>query len=197
MCDEDLRQAPGQSGCKVYRRVIDEPRKGIKPPIRHKWASRLTVGSGSGKPTGEIQRDFWGASARSFALRLPEYAGDGVVSRVSTRPRCDDGTLSLPPSGAFSKRSEDAVGQARESVAAQAGLAEDVCGRDRCGQEAEDCHSAKPSRGPPSPCGSSLNARRKRSIRSSRSNSVRFSAARLESPVEVCGSRSSRASNSC
>jgi transposase len=119
MRGNDWTRVLGWPGYKVYRHEIDEPGKRLKLWVRRKRASKLLVCSGCGKPRGEIV-----ASYEREVRDLPcfEYLTTVVVELH--RVRCPDCGLKtervplLPSKAPFSKRFEDAVGQACESAAA-------------------------------------------------------------------------------
>ena len=119
MRDNDWTRVLGWPGYKVYRHEIDEPGKRLKLRVRRRRANKLLVCSGCGKPRGEIV-----ASYEREVRDLPcfEYLTTVVVELY--RVRCPDCGVTaekvplLPSKAPFSKRFEDAVGQACESAAA-------------------------------------------------------------------------------
>ena len=171
MRDNDWTRVLGWPGYKVYRHEIDEPGKRLKLWVRRKRANKLLVCSGCGEASGEIV-----ASYEREVRDLPCFEYQTTVVIELYRVRCPDCGVKaekvplLPSKAPFSKRFEDAVGQACESAAAsrvarqfglaastvraidqrylarwaadaaQAGPAADGCGRDLCGQEAEVHH---------------------------------------------------------
>jgi transposase len=119
MRDNDWTRVLGWPGYKVYRHEIDEQAKRLKLWVRRKRANTLLVCSGCGKPTGEMV-----ASYEREVRDLPcfEYLTTVVIELY--RVRCPDCGVKaekvplLPGKAPFSKRFEDAVGQACESSAA-------------------------------------------------------------------------------
>jgi len=129
MRDNDWTRVLGWPGYKVYRHEIDEAGKRLKLWVRHRRANKLLVCSGCGKLRGEIV-----ASYEREVRDLPwsEYKTTVVIELY--RVHCPDCGVRaekvplLPSKAPFSKRFEDAVGQACESaagsrVAKQFGLA--------------------------------------------------------------------------
>jgi transposase len=119
MRDNDWTRVLGWPGYKVYRHEIDEQAKRLKLWVRRKRANKLLVCSGCGKPTSEMV-----ASYEREVRDLPcfEYLTTVVIELY--RVRCPDCGVKaekvplLPGKAPFSKRFEDAVGQACESSAA-------------------------------------------------------------------------------
>jgi transposase len=119
MRDNDWTRVLGWSGYKVYRHEIDEAGKKLKLWVRRKRANKLLVCSGCSRATGEIV-----ASYEREVRDLPcfEYLTTVVIELY--RVRCPDCGVKaekvplLPGKAPFSKRFEDAVGQACESAAA-------------------------------------------------------------------------------
>jgi len=117
MRENDWTRVLGWPGYKVYRYEIEETSKRLKLWVRRKRGHKLLVCSGCGKPTAEI------ASVYEREVRdLPwsEYLTTVVVELYRVRcPSCGVKTEKVPqlPSKApFSKRFEDAVGEACESA---------------------------------------------------------------------------------
>lgn len=103
----------------MYRHEIDEQAKTLKLWVRRKRANKLLVCSGCGKPVGQMV-----ASYEREVRDLPcfEYLTTVVIELY--RVRCPDCGVKaekvpeLPSKAPFSKRFEEAVGQACESAAA-------------------------------------------------------------------------------
>lgn len=119
MRDNDWTRVLGWPGYKVYRHEIDEPGKRLKLWVRRKRANKLLVCSGCGKPTGEMVTSY---EREVRDLPCFEYLTTVVIELY--RIRCPDCGVRaekvplLPSKAPFSKRFEDAVGQACESAAA-------------------------------------------------------------------------------
>jgi transposase len=126
----DWTKVLGWPGYAVYQHEIDEERKGLKLWVRRKRGNRMLVCSGCGRKISEA------AAVTEREVRdLPcfEYVTTVIIELY--RVRCPDCGLKiekvpqLPSKAPFSKRFEDAVGEACESasarrVAKQFGLAE-------------------------------------------------------------------------
>jgi transposase len=119
MRDNDWTRVLGWPGYKVYRHEIDERGKRLKLWVRRRRANKLLVCSGCGKPTSEVV-----SSYEREVRDVPcfEYLTTVVVELY--RVGCPDCGVKvekvplLPSKAPFSKRFEDAVGQACESSAA-------------------------------------------------------------------------------
>lgn len=120
MRDNDWTKVLGWPGYRVWRSEIDEPRKRLKLWVRRKRGNRVLVCSGCGRRVDEI------AEICEREVRdLPcfEYRTTVVVELY--RLRCLDCGVKaekapqLPSKAPFSRRFEDAVGQACESAAAR------------------------------------------------------------------------------
>jgi len=118
--DNDWTKVLGWPGYRVWRSEIDEPRKRLKLWVRRKRGNRVLVCSGCGRRVDEI------AEICEREVRdLPcfEYRTTVVVELY--RLRCLDCGVKaekapqLPSKAPFSRRFEDAVGQACESAAAR------------------------------------------------------------------------------
>lgn len=130
MRDSDWTRILGWPGYRVWRSEIDEPAKRLKLWVRRKRGNQALICSGCGRRLHEI------AAVYEREVRdLPwvEYRTTVVIELY--RVKCPDCGLKaekvaqLPSKAPFSKRFEDAVGQACENAAArrvakQFGLAE-------------------------------------------------------------------------
>ena len=130
MRQNDWTKILGWPGYAVYQHEIDEEQKRIKLWVRRKRGNRWLVCSGCGRKIGE-PADVTQREVRD--LPCFEYRTTVVIELY--RVRCPDCGLKiekvpqLPSKAPFSKRFEDAVGEACESasarrVAKQFGLAE-------------------------------------------------------------------------
>lgn len=119
MRDNDWTRVLGWPGYKVYRHEIDEGGKRLKLWVRRKRANKQLVCSGCGKLVGDIVESY-----EREVRDLPWSEYKVTVAIELYRIRCPDcGVRSekaplLPSKAPFSKRFEDAVGQACESAAA-------------------------------------------------------------------------------
>lgn len=119
MKENDWSKILGWPGYKVYRHEIDERAKTLKLWVRRKRANKLLVCSGCGKPAGEIAESY---EREVRDLPCFEYLTTVVIELY--RVRCADCGVKaekvpqLPSKAPFSKRFEDAVGEACESAAA-------------------------------------------------------------------------------
>lgn len=130
MRDKDWTRILGWPGYRVYQQEIDEKAKTLKLWVRRKRGNRKLVCSGCGrrldKPMDVTEREVrdlpWGEFRTTvvmelFRVRCPDC--DPKIEKVDQ----------LPSKAPFSKRFEEAVGQACESasarrVARQFGMAE-------------------------------------------------------------------------
>ncbi len=119
MADKDWTRILGWPGYKVYRHELDERGKRLNLWARRKRSDRQLVCSGCGKLVSEIVESY---EREVRDLPCFEYLTTVVVELYRVRcPGCGVRTEKVPllPSNApFSKRFEDAVGQASESAAA-------------------------------------------------------------------------------
>ncbi len=120
MRESDWTRLLNWPGYKVYRQEIDEGNKKLKLWVRRKRGYRQLTCSGCGKPVSKIA-DIYEREIRD--LPWSEYRTTVVVElyRVSC-PNCGIKTEKVPqlPSNApFSKRFEEAVGQACENASAR------------------------------------------------------------------------------
>jgi transposase len=119
MRDNDWTRVLGWPGYKVYRHEIDEAGKRLKLWVRRKRAHKHLVCSGCGKLVGEMV-DSYEREIRD--LPWSEYKTTVVIELYRVRCRnCGvraERVPLLPSKAPFSKRFEDAVGQACESAAA-------------------------------------------------------------------------------
>ena len=130
MRDSDWTRILGWPGYRVWRSEIDEPAKRLKLWVRRKRGNRALICSGCGRRIHEI------AAVYEREVRdLPcfEYRTTVVIELYRVKcPSCGlkaEKVPQLPSKAPFSRRFEDAVGQACENAAArrvarQFGLAE-------------------------------------------------------------------------
>ena len=130
MRDSDWTRILGWPGYRVWRSEIDEPAKRLKLWVRRKRGNRALICSGCGRRIHEI------AAVYEREVRdLPCFEYRTTVVIELYRVKCLSCGLKaekvpqLPSKAPFSKRFEDAVGQACENAAArrvarQFGLAE-------------------------------------------------------------------------
>jgi transposase len=128
--DSDWTKILGWPGYRVWRSEIDEPAKRLKLWVRRKRGNRALICSGCGRRMHEI------AAVYEREVRdLPCFEYRTTVIIELYRVKCPDcglkaeKVMQLPSKAPFSKRFEDAVGQACENAAArrvakQFGLAE-------------------------------------------------------------------------
>jgi transposase len=122
MKERDWTRVLGWPGYQVYAKEIDEPRKKLKLWVRRKKAGLKLICSGCGQavPAGKIQE----ISEREVRdLPCFEYSTTVVVETYRMKcPRCGfraEKVAQLPSKAPFSKRFEEAVGQACESASAR------------------------------------------------------------------------------
>ena len=120
MRDNDWTKILGWPGYRVYRAEIDEGAKTLKLWVRRKPGNRKVVCSGCGRRVSEI-REVYEREVRDLACF--EYQTTVVLELYRVRcPRCGvkaEKVEQLPSKAPFSKRFEEAVGQACESAAAR------------------------------------------------------------------------------
>ena len=120
MRDNDWTKILGWPGYRVYRTEIDEGAKTLKLWVRRKPGNRKVVCSGCGRRVSEI-REVYEREVRDLACF--EYQTTVVLELYRVRcPECGVKTEKveqLPSKAPFSKRFEEAVGQACESAAAR------------------------------------------------------------------------------
>lgn len=130
MPHRDWTKILGWPGYQVYQYEIDEERKTLKLWVRRKKRTKKLICSGCGRHCGEIH-DTHQREVRD--LPCFEYQATVVVERHRVRcPECGlkmEKVAQLPSKAPYSKRFEEAVGQACESasarqVARRMGLAE-------------------------------------------------------------------------
>jgi transposase len=118
--DNDWTKILGWPGYRVYRTEIDEGAKTLKLWVRRKPGNRKVVCSGCGRRVSEI-REVYEREVRDLACF--EYQTTVVLELYRVRcPECGVKTEKveqLPSKAPFSKRFEEAVGQACESAAAR------------------------------------------------------------------------------
>ena len=119
MRENDWTRVLGWPGYKVYRYEIDEHAQRLKLWVRRRRGHRQLVCSGCGRAVGSIVETY---EREVRDLACFEYATTVVIELY--RLRCPDCGVKaekvplLPSKAPFSKRFEDAVGQACESAAA-------------------------------------------------------------------------------
>ena len=120
MRDNDWTKILGWPGYRVYRTEIDEGAKTLKLWVRRKPGNGKVVCSGCGRRVSEI-REVYEREVRDLACF--EYQTTVVLELYRVRcPECGVKTEKveqLPSKAPFSKRFEEAVGQACESAAAR------------------------------------------------------------------------------
>jgi transposase len=128
--DNDWTKILGWPGCRVWRSEIDEPSKRLKLWVRRMGGNRVLICSGCGRRVQEIAA-VYEREVRDLACF--EYRTTVVIELYRAKcPECglkSEKVAQLPSKAPFSKRFEDAVGQACENAAArrvakQFGLAE-------------------------------------------------------------------------
>jgi transposase len=120
--EHDWTSVLGWPGYRVYRKEIDEKAKKLKLWVRRKKAGLKLICSGCGQhvPAGRIQE-----TCEREVRDLPcfEYSTTVVVETYRVKcPRCGfraEKVAQLPSKAPYSKRFEEAVGQACESAAAR------------------------------------------------------------------------------
>lgn len=123
MRENDWTKVLGWPGYKVYRAEIDEPGKGLKLWVRRKRGNKRLICSGCGQRGSAIAESY---EREVRDLPCFEYLTTVVVELYRLRcPRCGvkaekvPQLQQLPGKAPFSKRFEDAVGEACESAAAR------------------------------------------------------------------------------
>ena len=120
MRDNDWTRVLGWPGYRVYRAEIDEAAKALKLWVHRKAGNRKRVCSGCGRRVNEIHETY-----EREVRDLPCFEYRTTVIIELYRVRCPDCGLKtekveqLPGKAPFSKRFEEAVGQACESAAAR------------------------------------------------------------------------------
>jgi transposase len=118
--DNDWTKILGWPGYRVYRAEIDEAAKALKLWVRRKSGNRKVVCSGCGRRVSEIC-EVYEREVRDLACF--EYQTTVVLELYRVRcPQCGvkaEKVEQLPSKAPFSKRFEEAVGQACESAAAR------------------------------------------------------------------------------
>jgi transposase len=122
MRERDWTRVLGWPGYRVFQKEIDEPRKTLKLWVRRKKAGLKLICSGCGQhvPASRIQE-----ICQREVRDLPcfEYTTTIVVETYRLKcPQCGfraEKVAQLPSKAPFSKRFEEAVGQACESAAAR------------------------------------------------------------------------------
>jgi transposase len=119
MRENDWTRVLGWPGYKVYRHAIDEQAKTLKLWVRRKRGHRQLVCSGCGRLVSAVAQTY---ERELRDLPCFEYVTTVVIELYRVRcPDCGVKTEKiplLPGKAPFSKRFEDAVGQACESAAA-------------------------------------------------------------------------------
>ena len=120
MRDNDWTKILGWPGYRVYRTEIDEAAKALKLWVRRKSGNRKVVCSNCGRGVSEIC-EVYEREVRDLACF--EYQATVVLELYRVRcPQCGvkaEKVEQLPSKAPFSKRFEEAVGQACESAAAR------------------------------------------------------------------------------
>ena len=120
MRDNDWTRILGWPGYRVWRSEIDESSKRLKLWVRRKRGNRVLVCSGCGRRVAEIA-EIYEREVRD--LPCFEYRTTAVIELYRVRcPECGpkaEKVAQLPSKAPFSKRFEEAVGQACESAAAR------------------------------------------------------------------------------
>jgi transposase len=117
--DSDLTKLLGSLGYRVYRHEINERAKTLKCSIRRKRGNRKLVCSGCGR---KLDKAYEVSEREVRDLPCMEFWATVVAEEY--RVRCPDCGIKmekvpqLPSNAPFSKRFDDAVGQACESAAA-------------------------------------------------------------------------------
>jgi transposase len=128
--DSDWTRILGWPGYRVWRSEIDEPAKRLTLWVRRKRGNRVLICSGCGRRVDKVA-EIYEREVRD--LPCFEYRTTVVIELYRVKcPDCGikaEKVAQLPSKAPFSKRFEDAVGQACESAAArrvarQFGLAE-------------------------------------------------------------------------
>ena len=120
MPDIDWTKILGWAGYRVYQRDINEERKALRLWVRRKRGNRVMLCSGCGRRVQEIHTVY---EREVRDIQCFEYRTAVVVELY--RIRCPDCGVKaekvdqLPSKAPYSKRFEDAVGQACESAAAR------------------------------------------------------------------------------
>jgi transposase len=118
--DNDWTRILGWPGYRVWRSEIDEPAKRLKLWVRRKRGNRALICSGCGRRGREIA-EIYEREVRD--LPCFEYRTTVVIELYRVKcPDCGikaEKVAQLPSKAPFSKRFEDAVGQACESAAAR------------------------------------------------------------------------------
>jgi len=116
--DNDWTRILGWPGYRVWRSEIDEPAKRLKLWVRRKRGNLVLICCGCGRRVREIAAVY---EREVRDLPCPEYRTTVVIELY--RVKCPDCGLKaekvpqLPSKAPFSKRFEDAVGQACENAA--------------------------------------------------------------------------------
>ena len=119
MRENDWTRVLGWPGYKVYRAEIDEPAKRLRLWVRRKRGNKQLVCSGCGQLVSAIAETY---EREVRDLPCFEYLTTVTIELYRLRcPRCGvkaEKVPQLPSKAPFSKRFEDAVGEACESAAA-------------------------------------------------------------------------------
>ena len=120
MRENDWTRILSWPGYKVYQVEIDEPAKRLKLWVRRKRGNKQLICSGCGQPVSTIAETY---EREVRDLPCFAYLTTVVVELYRLRcPRCGvkaENVPQLPSKAPFSKRFEDAVGEACESAAAR------------------------------------------------------------------------------
>jgi Helix-turn-helix domain of transposase family ISL3 len=122
MKERDWTRVWGWPGYRVYQKEIDETGKKLKRWVRRKKAGRKLICSGCGQhlPASRIQE-----TCEREVRNLPCFEYSTTIVVETYRVQCPrygfraEKVAQLPSKAPFSKRFEEAVGQACESAAAR------------------------------------------------------------------------------
>ena len=120
MTDTEWTKLLGWPGYRVWRQEIDEENKTLKLWVRRKRGNKKLICSGCGQPAGDIHE-----VCEREVRDLPVFQFQTTVTVELYRLRCPrcgpriERVEQLPGKAPFSKRFEDAVGQACESASAR------------------------------------------------------------------------------
>jgi len=120
LTDTEWTKLLGWPGYRVWRQEIDEENKTLKLWVRRKRGNKKLICSGCGQPAGDIHE-----VCEREVRDLPVFQFQTTVTVELYRLRCPrcgpriERVEQLPGKAPFSKRFEDAVGQACESASAR------------------------------------------------------------------------------
>ena len=141
-------------GYRVYRQKIDENNKVLELWVRRKRGNRKLACSGCGRKFADAY------DSNERAVRDRPWSGFRTTVHIEVyRVKCPDCGVKvekvplLPSKAPFSKRFEDAVGQACEGAVALQVVRRLVCRRARCARSIGDIWSDGPRPGASRRCG--------------------------------------------